>query len=139
VGKNNPEGIASLKDFESGIFWVRCADGVPCGDYAKEALAKAKVDTAAHPPKSLETNVKGVVTKVTSGSADAGIVYVTDGKAASANSETIDLPDDVNVIAEYPIAPLKQSGHLEVAAAFIDFVLGPQGQAILTKYGFLPR
>jgi molybdate transport system substrate-binding protein len=139
VGKGNAKGVASVKDFErSGLLWVRCADGVPCGDYAKQILAAAKVDTTNHPPKSLETNVKGVVTKVTGGTADAGIVYVTDGKAASSSSETIDIPDDINVIANYPIARLKQTGHADVANAFIAFVLSPQGQNILLKYGFLP-
>lgn len=137
VGKGNPKGVASVKDFER-VSWVRCADGVPCGDYAKQILANAKVDTGAHPPKSLETNVKGVVTKVTTGAVDAGIVYVTDGKAASSSSETIDIPDDINVIANYPIARLKQTGHADVANAFIAFVISPQGQAILAKYGFLP-
>ncbi len=137
VGKGNPKGVASVKDFER-VTWVRCADGVPCGDYARQILAAGKVDTTNHPPKSLETNVKGVVTKVTSGSVDAGIVYVTDGKAASSSSETIDIPDDINVIANYPIARLKQSAHADVANAFIAFVLSAQGQGILAKYGFLP-
>ncbi|HEV7534346.1 MAG TPA: molybdate ABC transporter substrate-binding protein [Acidimicrobiia bacterium] len=138
VGKGNPKGVASVKDFER-VTWVRCADGVPCGDYAKQILANAKVDTSgSHAPKSLEANVKGVVTKVTSGSVDAGIVYVTDGKAASSNSETIDIPDDVNVIANYPIARLKQTGHADGASAFIAFVIAAQGQSILAKYGFLP-
>lgn len=137
VGKGNPKNIASVKDFER-VAWVRCAEGVPCGDYAKQILANAKVDTGAHPPKSLETNVKGVVTKVTSGAVDAGIVYLTDGKAASSGSETIDIPDDVNVIANYPIAKLKQSSHADVAQAFIDFILSDTGQAILARYGFLP-
>ncbi|HEY0399509.1 MAG TPA: molybdate ABC transporter substrate-binding protein [Acidimicrobiia bacterium] len=137
VGKGNPKNIASVKDLER-VTWVRCADGVPCGDYAKQILANAKVDTGAHPPKSLEANVKGVVTKVTSGAVDAGIVYLTDGKAASSSSETIDIPDDINVIANYPIAKLKQSSHADVAQAFIDFILSSNGQAILARYGFLP-
>jgi molybdate transport system substrate-binding protein len=137
VGKGNPKNIASVKDLER-VTWVRCADGVPCGDYAKQILANAKVDTGAHPPKSLEANVKGVVTKVTSGAVDAGIVYLTDGKAASSSSETIDIPDDINVIANYPIAKLKQSSHADVAQAFIDFILSDKGQAILARYGFLP-
>jgi molybdate transport system substrate-binding protein len=139
VGKGNPKAIGSVKDFErSDVSWVRCADGVPCGDYAKQILAAAKVDTDNHKSKSLEANVKGVVTKVTSGEVDAGIVYVTDGKAASAKSDTIDIPDDINVIANYPVAKLKQSGHADVATAFIDFVISAPGQAILVKYGFLP-
>jgi molybdate transport system substrate-binding protein len=137
VGKGNPKGISSVKDFERPeVAWVRCADGVPCGDYAKRILANAKVN--ATNPKSLEANVKGVVTKVTSGTADAGIVFVTDGKAAAANAQTIDIPDDINVIANYPIARLKQSGHADVANAFIAFVVSTQGQNILLKYGFLP-
>jgi len=117
---------------------IRVGGEMSMGDYAKQILANAKVDTGALPPKSLEANVKGVVTKVTSGSVDAGIVYVTDGKAASSTSETIDIPDDINVIANYPIARLKQSGHADVAAAFIDFILSATGQNILGKYGFLP-
>ncbi|HEV7688174.1 MAG TPA: extracellular solute-binding protein, partial [Acidimicrobiia bacterium] len=137
VGKGNPKGIGSVKDFERAA-WVRCADGVPCGDYAKQILAAAKVDTGAHPPKSLEANVKGVVTKVTTGAVDAGIVYLTDSKAASSNSETIDIPDDINVFANYPIARLRQTGHADVANAFIAFVISPAGQNILAKYGFLP-
>jgi molybdate transport system substrate-binding protein len=139
VGKSNPKGIYSVKDFErSGVFWVRCDDPVPCGAYALQILSAAKVDTTGHPPKSKEQNVKGVVTKVTTGQADAGIVYVTDGKAASSSSETIDIPDDINVIANYPIAKLKQSAHADVAQAFIDFVLSQKGQDILARYGFLP-
>jgi molybdate transport system substrate-binding protein len=137
VGKGNPKGVGSVKDFER-VAWVRCADGVPCGDYAKQILANAKVDTGAHPPKSLEANVKGVVTKVTTGAVDAGIVYLTDSKAASSNSETIDIPDDINVFANYPIARLRQTGHADVANAFIAFVISPAGQNILAKYGFLP-
>src|SRR5947209_9849331 len=59
IGNGNPKGIAGVKDFErSGVSWLRCADGVPCGDYAKQILASAGVDTGAHPPKSLEANVK---------------------------------------------------------------------------------
>src|SRR5207244_12639806 len=122
VGAGDQKGFATVKDFErSGVSWVRCADGVPCGDYAKQVLPNAKVDAGAHPPKSLEANVKGVVTKVTSGSVDAGIAFVTDGKAVASNSETIGIPDDVNVVATYPIARLKQSGHADVANAFIAF------------------
>jgi molybdate transport system substrate-binding protein len=83
--------------------------------------------------------VAGVIAPAgTTGAVDAGIVYVTDGKAASSSSETIDIPDDINVIANYPVARLKQSGHAEVASAFIDFVISATGQAILAKYGFLP-
>lgn len=136
VAKGNPKGITSLADFnKSSVIYVLCAAGVPCGTYGKQAADKAGVTRA---PASLETNVKGVVTKVTSGQADAGIVYVTDAKAASANAAGVDIPDDLNVVATYPIAVLKQSAHADAARAFVDFVLSPQGQTILAKYGFLP-
>jgi molybdate transport system substrate-binding protein len=136
VAKGNPKGITKLADFnKSSVIYVLCAAGVPCGTYGKQAADKAGVTRA---PASLETNVKGVVTKVTSGQADAGIVYVTDAKAASANAAGVDIPDDLNVVATYPIAVLKQSAHADAARAFVDFVLSPQGQTILAKYGFLP-
>jgi len=136
VAKGNPKKITGLADFnKSSIIYVLCAAGVPCGTYGKQATDKAGVTRA---PKSFETNVKGVVTKVTSGQADAGIGYVTDAKAAASNSDEVDIPDDLNVTATYPIAVLKQSTHADVAKAFVDFVLSPQGQAILAKYGFLP-
>jgi molybdate transport system substrate-binding protein len=132
VAKGNPKKIKSLADF-SKVSFVLCAPEVPCGKYGLEALTKAKVTAK---PKSLETNVKGVVTKVTSGEADAGIGYVTDAKAAAANAEGIEIPDAQNVIAEYPMAVLKQSLNSTIAYAWLDFILGADAQAVLAKYGF---
>ena len=134
VAKGNPKKVKSLADFAK-ISFVLCAPEVPCGKYGLEALSKAKVTAK---PKSLETNVKGVVTKVTSGEADAGIGYVTDAKAAAANAEGIDIPDAQNVIAEYPMAVLKQSANSNLAYAWLDFVLSPDAQAVLAKFGFAP-
>jgi molybdate transport system substrate-binding protein len=112
---------------------VLCAPEVPCGKYGAEALSKAGVKAQ---PKSLETNVKAVVTKVTSGAADAGIGYVTDAKAAAASAEGVEIPDAQNVVAEYPMAILKQSANANLAYAFLDYILGPEAQAVLAKYGF---
>ena len=112
---------------------VLCADGVPCGTYAKQVLDAAKVTVT---PVSQEQNVKGVVTKVTAGEADAGIVYATDVKAAGAKAAGVDIPTDINVVATYPIATVKTSAHTDVDAAFIKFLTGPDGQAILATYGF---
>lgn len=136
VGKGNPLGIAGLADFDRPeVRFVLCADGVPCGTYGKEALTNAGVKAE---PKSFENNVKGVVTKVTSGEADAGIVYVTDARAAAGNSDSVDIPDALNVTANYPVATLKQSSKPDVAAAFVDFLISPTGQGILARHGFLP-
>ena len=131
VAKGNPKKVKSLADFTK-VNFVLCAPEVPCGKYGLEALSKAGVKAQ---PKSLETNVKGVVTKVTSGEADAGIGYITDAKAA-ATAEGIEIPEAHNVIAEYPMAVLKQSAKSNLAYAFLDFVLGPEAQAVLAKYGF---
>jgi molybdate transport system substrate-binding protein len=72
---------------------------------------------------------------VTSGQADAGIVYVTDVTAAA---DGVAIPEDQNIVATHLIAVLKQSTHPDVARAFVDYVLSPPGQATLAKYGFLP-
>jgi molybdate transport system substrate-binding protein len=132
VAKGNPKKVKGLADF-TRISFVLCAPEVPCGKYGAEALSKAGVKAT---PKSLETNVKAVVTKVTSGEADAGIGYVTDAKAAAASAEGVDIPDAQNVVAEYPMAVLKQSANANLAYAFLDFILSSDAQAVLAKYGF---
>ena len=80
--------------------------------------------------------MRGVVTKVTSGEADAGIVYVTDVTAAGDSADMVEIPADINVVAEYPIASVAASQNRQVDDAFIDFLTSPDGQAILADYGF---
>jgi len=136
VAPGNPKGIAGVQDLaKSDLKVVLCAPGVPCGAYAKQITESAGVTVN---PASLEQNVKGVVTKVTAGEADAGIVYVTDIAAAGSKAAGVDIPKNINVVAQYPIASTKTSTNAAVDQGFINFVLGPQGQAILKKYGFLP-
>lgn len=132
VAKGNPKKIMSLADFTKASF-VLCAPEVPCGKYGVEALRKGGVKAT---PRSLETNVKGVVQKVISGEADAGIAYVTDAQSAAADADGIEIPEAQNVIAQYPIAVLEQSANPTLAQAFVAFVLGPEAQAVLAKYGF---
>jgi molybdate transport system substrate-binding protein len=133
VAKGNPKKLTGLADFGKSVSFVLCAPEVPCGKYGSEALAKAGVKAK---PKSFETNVKGVVTKVTGGEVDAGIGYLTDAKAAAASAEGIDIADQYNVVAEYPVAVLKQAPNSNLAYAFLDYLLGPEAQAVLAKYGF---
>ncbi len=134
VAPGNPKAITGVADLaEADLKVVLCAPEVPCGKYAKQILDTAKVTVT---PASLEQNVKGVVTKVTAGEADAGIVYVTDVMAAGAKAAGVDIPAGINVIAKYPIARVKASTHADVDQAFIDFLTGSDGQAILAKYGF---
>ena len=134
VGKGNPKAIAGLADLaRSGLIYVTAAPEVPIGAYARQVLDKAKVTVT---PKSLETDVKAVVNKVTLGEADAGIVYATDVKAAGDKAVGVAIPDDLNVVAKYPIAVTKASKNASAATAFVGFVTGAPGQTILEKYGF---
>jgi molybdate transport system substrate-binding protein len=135
VQKGNPKQIADLADLaEPGTTVALCAPAVPCGRYAREAFGKAGV---AVPASSEELDVKAVVTKVALGEADAGIVYVTDVRAAGASVEAIAIPDATNALAQYPIAVLKEAPHAAPAGQFVDFVAGPSGRAILEAFGFL--
>jgi molybdate transport system substrate-binding protein len=135
VGRGNPAGITGLSDLAgSDLIVVLCDDTVPCGKGAAEVLAKAGVTVR---PASLEDKVKSVVTKVATGEADAGIVFVTDVKAVGDTAFGVDIPADVNVISNYPIVLTKQAANAEAARAFIEFVASDAGQAILAKYGFL--
>ena len=133
VGKGNPKHISSLPDLaRSGSVVVLCAPAVPCGRYAAQALQKAGV---AVKPASQEADVKAVLSKVALGEADAGIVYVTDVKAAGSAVEGVAIPPALNVVAEYPIVMLKDSQNSALARAFVSYVL-TDGRPILTRYGF---
>ena len=142
---DNPAGLMSLADLaRPGLKLVLAAEGVPAGRYARQVLenlnavygADFKLRALAN-VVSNETNVRQVATKVSLGEADAGIAYRSDIIAAP-DLKTIDIPDEYNVTAEYPIAPLKQAAHPRLADAFIKFVLSAEGQAILQKWGFMP-
>ena len=111
---------------------VLCAPAVPCGRYADQALQKAGVTVK---PASQETDVKAVLSKVALGEADAGIVYVTDVKAAGAGVEGVAISPALNVVAEYPIVILKDSQNRALARAFVSYVL-TDARPILARYGF---
>jgi len=107
VGAGNPKGIASLGDLaRPGLIVVLCAPSVPCGRYTLQAFTKAGLTVK---PASQETDVKAVVSKVSLGEADAGVVYVTDVKAGGSKVQGVDIPDAQNVVARYPIALLTES------------------------------
>jgi molybdate transport system substrate-binding protein len=135
VAKGNPKHIAGLADLtQPGLIVVLCGETVPAGRYALEAFKKAGVTP---PAGSRELDVKAVVTKVSLGEADAGVVYVTDVRAASATVEGVGIATDKNVLARYPIAVLRDAKHLEGARSFVDFVLSDPGKKILGDFGFL--
>jgi molybdate transport system substrate-binding protein len=136
VEKGNPKNITSVSDLaNSAIKVVVCAPQVPCGQVATAIFKNAGVTVK---PVSEEQNVGGVVTKVTLGEADAGIVYVTDVKANEGKATGVPIPANQNDITAYPIAQLKDAPNPTAAAAFISYVLGPNGEKVLASFGFLP-
>jgi molybdate transport system substrate-binding protein len=135
VEANNPKGIRTVKDLANpGLKVVVCAPEVPCGALATKIFENAGVTVK---PVSQETTVGGVVTKVSTGEADAGIVYVTDVKAAGTTAAGVAIPSDQNAITDYPIVKLKDAPNKGAAAAFMSYVLGPEGQKVLSEFGFL--
>jgi molybdate transport system substrate-binding protein len=136
VEPGNPKGVAGLADLAAeDLKVVLAATEVPAGAYAQEALAKAGVTVQ---PVSLEVTVKGVVTKISLGEADAGIVYVSDVESAGGEIEGVAIPEAVNVVATYPIATVNDAADPEDAQAFVDLVLSAAGRAVLAEHGFLP-
>lgn len=128
----NPAGIRTLADL-AGVDLVLCAPQVPCGAAAERVGADAGVDLR---PVSEELNVKDVLAKVTSGEADAGLVYVTDVRAAGDEVVGVSFPESAAAVNTYPIVALRDSGHGDLAAAFVALVLGDDGRAVLAGAGF---
>ena len=143
--KENPAGIVSLEDLSKpGLKLVLAAEEVPAGRYARQILDNLNAEFGGDYRSrvlanlvSNEDNIRQAVTKVQLGEADASIVYVSDAVAVP-DLQKIEIPADVNVIAEYPIASLSRSENPDLADAFIAYVLSPAGQATLKKWGFTP-
>ena len=134
VEPGNPADVAALDDLgREDVTVVLAADGVPAGQYAREALDAAGV---AVRPVSLETDVRAVLTKVSLGEADAGIVYTSDIAAAGDLVEGVAVPDEDNVIATYPIATLRDAPNPDAARAFVDLVRSATGRGTLDTHGF---
>jgi molybdate transport system substrate-binding protein len=144
---DNPAGIAELADLaQPDTLLVLAAEEVPVGRYSLEFLDKAAADPAFGATfkddvlanvVSYEENVRSVLNKVALGEADAGIVYTSDLVGVEGVSQ-LEIPDTLNILAEYPIAALNDSAYGDAAAAFVEYVLGAEGQAILAEYGFGP-
>jgi molybdate transport system substrate-binding protein len=134
VPAGNPAGITGLADFANEELVIGlCAEEVPCGEFGREALANAGVTP------SIDTNepdVRALLTKVEVGEVDAGIVYVTD-VISTEGVEGIEIPEEENVLAEYPITALSGAPNPGGATAFVEFVLSDEGQAILADFGFM--
>lgn len=145
VPLDNPAGIASVADLaKPGIKLVLAQEAVPVGGYSRDSICNMASDTTTYGDDfvtkvagnvvSEEDNVRAVLSKVALGEADAGIVYTSD---VTGDVVSIAIPDDVNELATYPIAPVA-TGNQALAEAYISFIMSPAGQAILESYGFIP-
>ena len=128
----NPEGISSLADLDSTT-WVRCADDVPCG---RVALALLDAHGVTAKPASLEADVKSTLEKVTSGEADAGLVYSSDAVAAGDAVDVVEIDGAEDALTTYVIAPLAQSPDAGLAADWIDLVTSKDAHQLLSDAGF---
>lgn len=134
VPQGNPRHIASLADTAAaGVKLALCAPTVPCGSAAAKAYAAAGV--TPH-PVTLEENVTAVLTKVELGEVDAGLVYRTDVKSTAGKVAGVPFPEAGQAINAYPIAVVTTGKNADGAKAFVDFVLSPFGQRVLTDAGF---
>lgn len=134
VPLGNPAGVSRLEDLaDADLLIGLCAPEVPCGDFARDVLANAGVTPMID---TNEPDVRALLTKIEIGELDAGITYVTDVASADGTVEGVHIPEDVNVVAEYPIVVLADAPNREGAEAFIEFVLSDRGQEILSQFGF---
>lgn len=133
VPVRNEAGVASISDLSDDRLLVGlCAVGVPCGDFARQALDQSGVQAAVD---TNERDVRSLVTKLAADELDAGLVYATD-VLASDDIIGFALSPEIDVPINYPIAQVAESPNASGAAAFIDFVQSPTGQAILLSHGF---
>jgi molybdate transport system substrate-binding protein len=143
----NPAGIKTAADLaKTGVKVIAAGDAVPITKYATQLVANLAKE-AGYPADfaakytaniaSKEDNVKAIVAKVELGEGDAGIVYVTDAKA-STKVTTVDVPQTANAPATYAGVVVKASKNAVAAQAFLTWFAGPDGQAILGTFGFLP-
>jgi molybdate transport system substrate-binding protein len=145
VPADNPGGLETYADLANpGIQLILAAPGVPIRDYSDQSIAlMGDVGFQAAVYANLvseEPNVRQVATKISLGEGDAGIVYTSDVTPDIASLVAqVEIPDDMNVLATYPIAVVEGAPQADLAQAFVDFVLGPEGQAILASWGFGPR
>jgi molybdate transport system substrate-binding protein len=130
----NPGGVRSLEDFANQALFVGvCAGVVPCGKYADVAFERAGVVPSID---TREPDVRSLLLKIELGELDAGVVYRSDAIGASGRIESLDIPENVNVTAAYPIAVIGAGAAKVAARAFVAYVLSDEGRSILAAYGF---
>ncbi len=134
VAPGNPQSVTSFRDLNRpGLSVVVCAPQVPCGSATQRVEDSTGVQLDA---VSEESSVTDVLNKVTSGQADAGLVYVTDALGAGDKVTTVKFAEAAGAVNTYLIAVLKSTPHADLAQEFVDLVTGEAGQKILSQAGF---
>jgi molybdate transport system substrate-binding protein len=134
VPPSNPGHVTSVTDLaKSSVKVALCEPQVPCGAVAAEVFTNANVTVK---PVTLEPDVKSTLSKVELNEVDAGVVYVTDVRAAGSKVKGVVIPDNLNASTEYPIAALTKAPNAASAHAFVGLVLSPAGQSVLAADGF---
>lgn len=129
---DNPGDVRDVDDVgRPDLFVGLCAVGVPCGDLARAVLDETGVTPTVDTD---EPDVRSLLAKLVDGELDVGLVYGTD--AASAGEAVVAFDTGSDLTTPYLIAPLAAAADPDLAAAFVDFVTGPRGQAILADNGF---
>ena len=136
VPPGNPARITSFADLaKAGVKVVVCAPQVPCGAAAQQVERATGTDLT---PVSEENAVTDVLGKVTSGEADAGLVYVTDVKGAGDDVEGIPFPESTKAVNTYPVAALAGAKDAALAQQFVELLTSAQGRRVLADAGFAP-
>ena len=134
VPPSNPAKVTSLSDLaKSSVKVALCQPKVPCGVVASQVFKNAGITVK---PVTLQPDVKSVLTQVELGNVDAGMVYVTDVKAAGTKVKGVTIPSGQNASTLYPIATISSSTHQAEAEALVAYVLSPAGEQVLTAAGF---
>jgi molybdate transport system substrate-binding protein len=134
VAPGNPKNIRSFQDLtQTGLSVVVCASQVPCGSATQKIEQATGVKLA---PVSEESSVTDVLNKLTSGQADAGLVYVTDARAAGNKVVSVPFHESAGAVNTYPIAVLKGAKNTDLARKFVTLVTSESGQKILSAAGF---
>lgn len=145
VSSEGASTVRSLAELPDATRIVIGAPEVPIGRYTLQILDRAQATLGADfrarveaKVASRELNVRQVLTKVSLGEAQAGIVYRTDALSAQGRVTIVPIPSEINVVAEYPIAVVNGASHPRLARAWVDFVLSREGQRALASAGFAP-
>ncbi len=137
VPRSNPAHIRSVYDLtRHGLRVVVGAVGVPIGDYTRKVLGKLGLNAVLKNIVSNEPEVRGIVSKIALGEADAGFVYVTDVRSAASKLRTVAIPAKGQPTVKYEIAVVHSTKHFAAARAFVQLVLGPDGRRDLRRFGF---